>query len=146
MASRTNSHTLQVITNIYSLGIFHFSLSCIGEGNGSPLQYSCLENPRDRGAQWAAIYGVAGLDTTEATQQQQQQQHSLGNSQTKEPCASQGTSLDMYYGNSQINRKYKSVLIKDSDEKTGGGGSLKYSVIQLFILKEVNHTTCQSTT
>ena len=34
---------------------FHFSLSCIGEGNGSPLQYSCLENPRDRGALWAAI-------------------------------------------------------------------------------------------
>ena len=38
---------------------FHFSLSCIGEGNGSPLQCSCLENPRDRGAWWAAIYGVA---------------------------------------------------------------------------------------
>ena len=38
---------------------FHFSLSCIGEGNGNPLQYSCLENPRDRGACWAAIYGVA---------------------------------------------------------------------------------------
>ena len=38
---------------------FHFSLSCIGEGNGSPLQYSCLENLRDRGAWWAAIYGVA---------------------------------------------------------------------------------------
>ena len=38
---------------------FHFSLSCIGEGNGNPLQYSCLENPRDRGAWWAAIYGVA---------------------------------------------------------------------------------------
>ena len=37
----------------------HFSLSCIGEGNGNPLQYSCLENPRDRGAWWAAIYGVA---------------------------------------------------------------------------------------
>ena len=37
---------------------FHFSLSCIGEGNGNPLQYSCLENPRDRGACWAAIYGV----------------------------------------------------------------------------------------
>ena len=36
-----------------------FSLSCIGEGNGNPLQYSCLENPRDRGAWWAAIYGVA---------------------------------------------------------------------------------------
>ena len=38
---------------------FHFSLSCIGEGNGKPLQCSCLENPRDGGASWAAIYGVA---------------------------------------------------------------------------------------
>ena len=38
---------------------FHFSLSCIGEGNGNPLQCSCLENPRDRGARWAAVYGVA---------------------------------------------------------------------------------------
>ena len=38
---------------------FHFSLSCIGEGNGNPLRCSCLENPRDRGAWWAAIYGVA---------------------------------------------------------------------------------------
>ena len=35
------------------------SLSCIGEGNGNPLQYSCLENPRDGGAWWAAVYGVA---------------------------------------------------------------------------------------
>ena len=38
---------------------FHFSLSCIGEGNGNPLQCSCLENPRDWGAWWAAVYGVA---------------------------------------------------------------------------------------
>ena len=38
---------------------FHFSLSCIGEGNGHPLQCSCLENPKDGGAWWAAIYGVA---------------------------------------------------------------------------------------
>ena len=38
---------------------FQFSLSCIGEGNGNPLQCSCLEDPRDRGAWWAAIYGVA---------------------------------------------------------------------------------------
>ena len=37
---------------------FHFSLSCIGEGNGNPLQCSCLENPWDGGAWWAAIYGV----------------------------------------------------------------------------------------
>ena len=38
---------------------FHFSLSCIGEGNGNPLQCSCLENPRDSQAWWAAVYGVA---------------------------------------------------------------------------------------
>ena len=38
---------------------FHFSLSYIGEGNGNPLQCSCLENPREGGAWWAAIYGVA---------------------------------------------------------------------------------------
>ena len=37
---------------------FHFSLSCTGEGNGSPLQCSCLENPRDGGAWWAAVSGV----------------------------------------------------------------------------------------
>ena len=38
---------------------FHFSLSHIGEGNGNPLQCSCLENPRDGGAWWAAVYGIA---------------------------------------------------------------------------------------
>ena len=37
---------------------FHFSLSCMGEGNGNPLQCSCLENPRDGWAWWAAVYGV----------------------------------------------------------------------------------------
>ena len=37
---------------------FHFSLSCTGEGNGNPLQRSCLENPRDGGAWWAAVCGV----------------------------------------------------------------------------------------
>ena len=42
---------------------FHFSLSCIEEGNGNPLQYSCLENPRDRGAWWAAVYGVTQSQT-----------------------------------------------------------------------------------
>ena len=38
---------------------FHFSVSCTGEGNGNPLQCSCLENPRDGGAWWAAVSGVA---------------------------------------------------------------------------------------
>ena len=46
---------------------FHFSLSCIGEGNENPLHCSCLESPRDEGAWWASIYGVAQSDMTEAT-------------------------------------------------------------------------------
>ena len=45
------------------LSNFTTSLSCIGEGNGNLLQYSCLENPNDRGAWWAAIYGVAQRQT-----------------------------------------------------------------------------------
>ena len=52
----------------------HFSLSCTGEGNGKPLQCSCLENPRDGGAWWAAVYGVTQSDMTEVTKQQQPQQ------------------------------------------------------------------------
>ena len=42
---------------------FHFSLSCTGEGNGNPLQCSCLENPRDGGAWWAVVYEVASSQT-----------------------------------------------------------------------------------
>ena len=42
---------------------FNFSLSCTGEGNGNPLQCSCLENPRDGGAWWASVYGVAQSQT-----------------------------------------------------------------------------------
>ena len=42
---------------------FHFSLSCFGEGDGNPLQCSCLENPRDREAWWAAVYGITQSQT-----------------------------------------------------------------------------------
>ena len=54
---------------------FHFSLSCIGEGNDNPLQCSCLENPKDEGAWWAAVCGVGCTesDITEVSWQQQQQ-------------------------------------------------------------------------
>ena len=49
----------------FTLSLF---LSCIGEGSGNPLQCSCLENPRDEGAWWAAVYGVnTESDTTEVT-------------------------------------------------------------------------------
>ena len=48
------------LCHLYAKNTIHcFSLSCIGEGNGNPLQCSCLENPRDGRAWWAAVYGVA---------------------------------------------------------------------------------------
>ena len=56
---------------------FHFSLSCIGDGNGSPLQCSCLENPRDGEAWWAAVYGVAQSQTHLKQQQQQVKREAL---------------------------------------------------------------------
>ena len=65
---------------------FHFSLSCIGEGNGNPLQCSCLENPRDGGAWWAAIYGVAQsrtrlkrLSSSSSRQHIKKQRHHFAN-------------------------------------------------------------------
>ena len=58
---------------------FHFSLSWIGEGNGNPLQCSCLENPRDGGAWWAAVYGVAQSRTW-------LKQLSSSSSSTLSPC------------------------------------------------------------
>ena len=51
--------------------LFHFSLSCIGEGNGNALQCSCLENPRDGGTWWAAVYGVTQSQTLKRLKQQQ---------------------------------------------------------------------------
>ena len=54
---------------------FHSSLSCTGEGKGNPLQCSCLENPRDGGAWWAAFLGVAQSRTRLKRFKQQQQQH-----------------------------------------------------------------------
>ena len=57
---------------------FHFSLSCIGEENGSPLQCSYLENPRDRGAWWASIYGVAQSRTRLKRLSSSSSRYSLG--------------------------------------------------------------------
>ena len=68
--SRTRLSDFTLTFHIYALE-FDFSLLCTGEGNGNPLQSSCLENPRDGGAWWAATYGLAESDTTEATLQQQ---------------------------------------------------------------------------
>ena len=66
----TGSHTESDTTELLH---FHFSLSCTGEGNGNPLQCSCLENPRYGGTWWAAVCGVAQSRTRLKQQQQQQQ-------------------------------------------------------------------------
>ena len=52
-------HNCTHLTDTTERPHFHISLSCIGEGNGNPLQCSCLENPRDGGGWWAVVYGVA---------------------------------------------------------------------------------------
>ena len=68
---------------------FHFSLSCIGEGNGNPLQCSCLENPRDGGAWWAAVSGVT---------QSQTRLKRLGSSSSSRPGWLPFTALLLYSG------------------------------------------------
>ena len=69
---------------------FHFSLSCIGEGNGSPLQGSCLENPRDGGAWWAAVYGVAQSRTRLKRLSSSSSEGSSGGSDIKESACTAG--------------------------------------------------------
>ena len=69
---------------------FHFSLSCVGEGNGNPLQCSCLENPRDGGAWWPGVYGV--------TQSQTRLKWLSSSSSSSSNILHQGsTVLDFYY-------------------------------------------------
>ena len=80
---------------------FHFSLSCIGEGNGNPLQCSCLENPRDWGdLVGCRLWGRTESDTTEVTKQQQplKVQQSSRNPDRKKCCA-QGTLVCFSFNN-----------------------------------------------
>ena len=58
MATHSSSLAWRRLWSMGSWRVFHFSLSRIREGNGNPLQCSCLEKPRDGGAWWAAVYGV----------------------------------------------------------------------------------------
>ena len=81
---------------------FHFSFSCFGEGNGNPLQCSCLENPKDRGAWWAAVYGVAQSRTRlkrlsssrywsyKVETQEQNARHSMGSQLGRSPLRGSG--------------------------------------------------------
>ena len=72
---------------------FPFSLSFVGEGNGNPLQCSCLGNPRDRGAWWAAVYGVAQsqtllkqLSSSSRRSSKGNEKHAIGNGRKGDPC------------------------------------------------------------
>ena len=75
---------------------FHFSLSCIGEGNGNPFQCSCLENPRDGEAWWAAVYGVA---------QSQTQLKRLSSS------SSSSSSYHLHYGSLKLQQQFLCLLL-----------------------------------
>ena len=99
---------------------FDFSLSCIGEGNGNPLQCSCLENPRDGGAWWAAVYGVA------------QSRTQLKRLSSSSSSSSRQEEIYSFYPMSNIcwpNDKWK-------DKSTSPGGGNLWSVSGMCITKE----------
>ena len=70
-SGRGGSDSKESTCNAGDLGSISESGRSPGGGHGNPLQHSCLENSRDRGAWWAAVHGVAALATTEAIKQQQ---------------------------------------------------------------------------
>ena len=88
---------------------FHFSLSCSGEGNGNPLQCSCLENPREGGAWWAAVYGVEQSQTP-------LKRLSSSSSSSIQPIFIE---LRLFLQNSQVK-----LVIKNLPANAGGGGHL----------------------
>ena len=105
------------LQSLGSLGVRHdwatsLSLSCIGEGNGNPLQCPCLENPRDRGAWWAAVYGVTQswirlkwLSSSSSSSNHPYPQH---------PCISSSHNTS-----DRINKTHKKVLFcHDNQDKT----------------------------
>ena len=91
---------------------FDFSLSCIGEGNGNPLQCSCLENPRDGGTWWTAVYGV----TQSRTQLKQ-----LSSSSSKE-------GINQKCGTNRYTPLYRKE-IKYQDLRYSMGNYVQYSVV-----------------
>ena len=111
---------------------FHLSLSCTGEGNGNPLQCSCLEDPRDGGAWWAAIYGVA---------QSQTRLNWLSNSNTHSNC--------ILYDHAQQGKKKKESLslynVLDRVMKWLNLGPWEGNILLLDVMKWkvcINHYFC----
>ena len=73
---------------------FHFSLSRTGEGNGNPLQCSCLENPRDRGAWWPAVHGVA----QSRTRMKRLSSNGSSSNQAEEQASTAGVRVEFFFG------------------------------------------------
>ena len=76
--------------------LFHFSLSCIGEGNGNPLQCSCLENLRDGAAWWAAVYGFAQSQQTQIIQTALTVLHNIFQSPPSSPISQQSDHMGVF--------------------------------------------------
>ena len=100
---------------------FHFSLSCIGEGNGNPLQCSCLENPKDGGAWWAAVYGVTQSRT-------RLKRLSSSSSSIKVNTQSNGIKSP------EINPCAYDYMLSDKDAKTMG----KRQSLQQMVMKKLD--------
>src|SRR5574341_968195 len=108
---------------------FHFPISCTGEGNGNPLQCSCLENPRDGGAWWAAICGVA-----------------QGRTRLKR-LSSNSSSSSSGCGNENEESSEKGIIAKEGERRLinrfecgdGGGGR---SVVRGTMSSNITHSSC----
>ena len=98
---------------------FHFSLSCIGKGNGNPLQCSCLENPRDGGAWWAAVYVVA--------QSRTQLKQLSSSSSSREDDKAEGLSL--------IGDRGQAPISLTSDVNDTDSDSLLNSILSILLKK-----------
>ena len=98
---------------------FHFSLSCTGEGNGNPLLCSCLENPSDGGAWWAAVYGVAQSRTRLKRQQQQQYPNAIGKRRQR-----QNIMYEIYHECINVGQKQLRKVNKDFKVKSPWSGAL----------------------
>ena len=109
---------------------FYFSLSCIEEGNGSPLQCSCLENSRDGGAWWAAVYGVAQSRTRlkRLSSSNRAIPSFLGGAGGKEPtCQCRRHGFDPQVGKIPWRRKWQLTLVSLPGKFHGQRGLVGYN-------------------